>query len=114
MTYDLDINGGPHHRGICPDCGHFNGDCTDGLCESCFECLPQMIDKPEFPEDIEPIELIDIVIEVCAKRLPQHQSGNVCTLCDSLSMKKPKSCIRNSNEKAGILADVGTVWSSDH
>jgi hypothetical protein len=58
MTYGLDLNGGPHHRGICPDCLCFNGDCTDGLCESCFADLPPTV---EYPEDLEPVEDVDSV-----------------------------------------------------
>ncbi len=51
-TWGMDYNGGPYHRGICPECNGFNGDCHDGPCESCLEGLPQMIDESEDVESV--------------------------------------------------------------
>lgn len=28
-------NGSPSHLGICPECGQYNGDCYNGLCDNC-------------------------------------------------------------------------------
>lgn len=30
-----DLNGGPYHRGTCPNCGGYNGTTYDGLCTCC-------------------------------------------------------------------------------
>lgn len=40
MSWGLDYNGGPHHKGICPECGHLSGTCYDELCEICEENKP--------------------------------------------------------------------------
>ena len=86
MTYGLDYNGGPYHRGICPECNGFNGDCTDGLCDDCFEG--------------EPVEC-----PLCGEHYqPDQMHGSICQICYD----------NEQDEKAGILADVGSVWAADH
>jgi len=37
MFGDSEFSGGPHHIGICPTCGMYNGTTYDGMCEECEE-----------------------------------------------------------------------------
>jgi len=48
MTWGMDYNGGPHHRGKCPECNGETYTCYDELCESCEELA-------NVPEDLEPV-----------------------------------------------------------
>ena len=45
-TWGMDYNGGPNHRGICPDCGSDTYTCHDELCESCYDEQNQDYDEP--------------------------------------------------------------------
>lgn len=40
MSWGEDYNGGPSHRGICPNCGGDTYTCHDELCESCQQDVP--------------------------------------------------------------------------
>lgn len=40
-------NGGPAHKGICPECGEHNGTCYDGECEDCMEEHDEQAECPE-------------------------------------------------------------------
>jgi len=42
MSWGEDWNGGPSHRGKCPECGAQTYTCYDELCES---CCPDELDE---------------------------------------------------------------------
>ena len=42
MSWGEDWNGGPSHRGKCPECGDQTYTCYDELCES---CCPDELDE---------------------------------------------------------------------
>lgn len=51
MSWGDDFNGGPHHIGICPECGQYNGSCYDGTCDSCEALKP--VECPECGEMVD-------------------------------------------------------------
>ena len=48
MTWGEDYNGGPHHRGTCPECEADTKTCYDELCENCFELS-------QIPDDLDAV-----------------------------------------------------------
>lgn len=52
MSWGEDWNGGPSHRGKCPECGKDTYTCYDELCENCYE-LSQVPDDLEAVTDEE-------------------------------------------------------------
>ena len=86
MTYDLDVNGGPHHIGICKHCGGFTGDCFDGLCDDCYNS--QQIECAFCGEMREPDEI---------------RTDGKCNECHQY----------DEMEKAAILKDAQGCWAGD-
>ncbi len=71
MTWGDSYNGGPSHRGICPECDRYNGTCYDDLCESCLELQPVKCPKCG--------DLVD------SEFMTEH---GVCTLCADENAKE--------------------------
>ena len=86
MSHNSYYHGSDSYVGHCPKCDRRTGTCHDELCEDCFEG--------------EPVEC-----PLCGEHYqPDQMHGSICQICYD----------NEQEEKAGILADVGSVWAADH
>jgi len=69
MSWGEDYNGGPNHRGICPDCGSDTYTCHDELCESCYD--EQNPDSEEISD-----EDADLFVAKIQKRIDMREFAN--------------------------------------
>lgn len=102
MTYDPHPNGSPEHRGVCPHCGQHNGDCTNGLCDSCESSMSY-------------IEEERINRERLSRLVTAWERNNCCVFCGEYKPCKDWVCFECSQTvHPPIVVDYNELLSYTH